>query len=92
VFGVSPAELLTIAIVILVVFGPERLPELSRKAGRALRELKDAADDLRRGIEAEAGVTESDLGTVRRAMPPTLDAEDPPQPPAAPAEGSGGAG
>jgi TatA/E family protein of Tat protein translocase len=48
VFGVSPAELLTIAIVILVVFGPERLPELSRKAGRALRELKDAAN-LRRG-------------------------------------------
>ena len=80
-FGVSPAELLTIAIVILVVFGPERLPELSRKAGKALRELKDAADDLRRGIESEAGLTESDLGTVRRAMPPTLDSDSSPQPP-----------
>jgi sec-independent protein translocase protein TatB len=73
VFGVSPAELLTIAIVVLVVFGPQRLPELSRKAGRALRELKNAADELRRGIEAEAGYMDDELSEVRRMMPPTLD-------------------
>jgi len=72
VFGVSPAELLTIAVVALVVLGPRRLPELSRKAGKALRELKDTADELRRGIEAE-NASESDLGEVRRSLPPTAD-------------------
>ena len=77
-FGVSPAELLTIAVVALVVLGPRRLPELSRKAGKALRELKDTADELRRGIEAE-NASGSDLGEVRRSLPPTT--ESPPESP-----------
>lgn len=69
-FGVSPAELVTIAVIALVVLGPRRLPELSRKAGRALRELKETAEELRRGIEAE-NPAETDLGDVRRSLPPT---------------------
>ena len=76
-FSVSPAEILTIAVVALVVFGPKRLPEISRKAGKALRELKDAAEDLRRGIEAEAG-GDTDLGEIRREMQGLLDV--PPSP------------
>lgn len=71
-FGVSPAELVTIAVIALVVLGPRRLPDLSRKAGRALRELKETAEELRRGIEAE-NPTESDLGEVRRSLPPTTE-------------------
>lgn len=74
-FSVSPAEILTIAVVALVVFGPRRLPELSRKAGKALRELKDTAEELRRGLEREIG-TDSDLGAVRREMQSTLDATE----------------
>lgn len=83
-FGVSPAELLTIAVVALVVFGPKRLPEMSRKAGKALKELKAVADDLRRNIEAETGALESDLGEVRRGLGPTLGAagHNPSSPPA----------
>ncbi len=74
-FSVSPAEILTIAVVALVVFGPRRLPELSRKAGKALRELKDTAEELRRGLEREIE-TDSDLGAVRREMQSTLDATE----------------
>ena len=73
-FGVSPAELVTIAVIALVVLGPRRLPEASRRAGRALRELRDTAEAWRQGLEAEMG--ETDLGEVRRALPPT--AEPPP--------------
>ena len=78
-FSVSPAEILTIAVVALVVFGPRRLPELSRKAGKALRELRDTAEDLRRGLEREIG-TDSDLGAVRREMQATLDPSEPDRP------------
>lgn len=84
-FSVSPAEILTIAVVALVVFGPKRLPELSRRAGKVLRELKEAADDLRRGIESEVG-PQSDLGDVRRELRGLLDIfpSDPPVPPLSP--------
>lgn len=89
-FSVSPAEILTIAVVALVVFGPKRLPELSRKLGGALRELKDTAADLRRGLESEVG-GESDLTAIRREMqglldiPPAKSASPPVEPSAKPA-------
>lgn len=71
VFSVSPAEILTIALVALIVFGPGRLPELSRKAGKVLREVRDSAQELRAGIEREAGGS-LDLADVRREMHATL--------------------
>jgi sec-independent protein translocase protein TatB len=59
----GPQELLVIAIVALLVFGPERLPELARnaakllakvrnEAGRNVREFREAADiaDLEREL------------------------------------------
>jgi sec-independent protein translocase protein TatB len=85
VFSVSPAELLTIALVALIVFGPKRLPEISRKAGKVLRDLKETASELKAGLEAESGGTISALGDVRREMKSTLDAltgEPVPQEPA----------
>ena len=85
-FSVSPAEILTIVVVALVVFGPRRLPELSRKAGKALRELKDTAQDLRRGLEQEIG-SESDLGQVRREMRSILGQTDGPPPAAESSDG-----
>ena len=51
----SGAEILTIAVIALVVFGPGRLPEIARTLGGYLRELKAAVSDLRQGIEQEIG-------------------------------------
>jgi Tat protein translocase TatB subunit len=74
VFSVSPAEILTIALVALVVFGPKRLPEISRKAGKVLREIKETAGELKQGLEAEYDDPIGALGDVRREMRSTLDA------------------
>ena len=41
------SEILTIAVVILIVFGPQRLPEMARKAGEMVAKLRDAAGTLR---------------------------------------------
>ena len=72
-FSVSPAEILTIAAIALIVFGPSRLPEISRKAGSVIRDIRDTASELRRGIESEVEDTTASLGEVRRAMRSTLD-------------------
>ena len=39
-FGIGPLELVVIAIVAVVVFGPDRLPEFARTAGRLLRQVR----------------------------------------------------
>ncbi|MBX6377299.1 MAG: twin-arginine translocase TatA/TatE family subunit [Clostridia bacterium] len=50
-------ELLIIALVALVVFGPSRLPELARSFGRSVAEFRRAAqevvDDVRDAVEDE---------------------------------------
>lgn len=45
--AVGPAEILVILIVGLLVFGPQRLPEVGRQVGAALRELRKMQDAVR---------------------------------------------
>jgi sec-independent protein translocase protein TatA len=44
-------EMLVIMVVILLLFGSKRLPELARGIGKSIREFKKAADDVRREID-----------------------------------------
>ena len=47
------SEIATIALVILIVFGPQRLPEMARKTGNLIRKVRTMAGDLRREFEGE---------------------------------------
>ena len=41
-FGVAWWEILLVLLVILLVFGPKRLPEMGRSLGRGIREFKES--------------------------------------------------
>jgi sec-independent protein translocase protein TatA len=41
-FGIGIWEILILLLVILLVFGPRRLPEMGRSLGRGMREFKDS--------------------------------------------------
>jgi Tat protein translocase TatB subunit len=45
--NVGPLELVVVLAVALIVVGPERLPELARSIGRALRQLRQVQDEVR---------------------------------------------
>lgn len=51
-------ELLLIFVVILLVFGPRRIPEIGRTLGKALGEFRKATDDLKSTIEREVRLEE----------------------------------
>lgn len=58
-FDLGMQELILIFIVALLVFGPKRLPELSRALGKGFRELKIALRGVQESIdEAETSVSE----------------------------------
>jgi TatA/E family protein of Tat protein translocase len=41
-FGISVPELLILLVVLLLVFGAKRLPEMGRSLGKGMREFKDS--------------------------------------------------
>lgn len=46
-------EIIIIALLALVVLGPNRLPEMARKIGHWTNELRSAAREITKGLEAE---------------------------------------
>jgi sec-independent protein translocase protein TatB len=90
VFSVSAAELMTIAVIALLVFGPKRLPEIARKAGKMLRSAREAADEIRSDLESEYGDTLEPLREARDDVRRAIGGADRPPPSRTrpPAEGS----
>ena len=46
-FGMGPTELIIIFMMIIVLFGAKRLPELARSMGRSIKEFKHATQGLK---------------------------------------------
>jgi TatA/E family protein of Tat protein translocase len=61
-------ELLVIALVALIIFGPRKLPEIGRKLGQTLSEFKRASEDFKRTWEYE-------VETERTHSAPRIEAE-----------------
>jgi sec-independent protein translocase protein TatA len=53
-------ELIVILLVVLVIFGPKRLPEMGRSFGRAIREFKNAGKEIQNDISKSMEEDDSD--------------------------------
>ena len=52
-FSIGPWEVLLILVVIVIVLGPHRLPEIAKTIGNTFRAIKKAGSDLTLGINRE---------------------------------------
>jgi sec-independent protein translocase protein TatA len=50
---IGPWEILILLLVILLIFGPKRLPELGRSLGRGMREFKNPVREMGEDKEPE---------------------------------------
>lgn len=67
-FNVGLGELILIAIIALLVFGPERLPELARTAGRLLGQLRRGAEEVQRALHEETAPLRQPFDESRRDL------------------------
>jgi sec-independent protein translocase protein TatA len=78
-FNLAGPDLIVILLIVLLLFGAKRLPELARGLGQAVNEFNKAKDDLQRQI------SRADEPTIH--APSQSVAQNPPtQAPAAPAQ------
>jgi len=61
VFDVGIQEIIFIAIIAVVVFGPDRMPELARQAARVLHQLRGFARKAQQELRDELGPEYADM-------------------------------
>lgn len=60
-FGMGFPEIAVILVVAMLVFGPEKLPEIAKQAGGFIRTLRQMADNAKNDLGREMGQDFSDL-------------------------------
>ncbi|MFT4008477.1 MAG: sec-independent translocase [Nocardioidaceae bacterium] len=60
-FGVGLPEMAVLFVIALVVFGPDKLPEFARQAGRLVRQLRTLSQNARDEIRSELGPEYADF-------------------------------
>ena len=59
-FNIGPAELMVIFILALLVFGPKKLPEVSRQIGKGIREFRRASEQIQGEIHGALNLDDAD--------------------------------
>jgi TatA/E family protein of Tat protein translocase len=71
----SIPHLIVIFIVALVIFGPEKLPELARNLGKVMAEFRRHTNELRYTFESHMRDIERDAEARKIAPPPAVSGE-----------------
>jgi len=50
-FGLSPQELFIVFLIILLLFGGKKIPEIARGLGKSMREFKKGVNDIKDEID-----------------------------------------
>jgi sec-independent protein translocase protein TatA len=81
--SIGPVEIVVVAAIALIVFGPERLPEIARNIGKAIQELRRMASDVREEFDLTIEEETPPKRTTEPESPPIPEEENPEAPPLA---------
>ena len=62
---ISGVEIAFILVVVLLVFGADKIPEIARSLGKGLRQVKDATNDIKSEISKSADKQNIDLNLTK---------------------------
>jgi sec-independent protein translocase protein TatA len=61
----SPIQIAVVMVVVLLVFGPEKMKDIGKQLGRAIREIRRAGSDFRSTLEGEDNRYDTDYTSPR---------------------------
>ena len=76
-FGISIWELMILLIVLLLIFGAKRLPEMGRSLGKGMREFKDSVTGVEEAVSTTTPTTSTPTPT-RVELPSASSVPDAP--------------
>lgn len=65
---VSGGELLVIVLVVFLVFGPNKMPEIARKMGKWMNELKNASNQITREFKQETSGIRNEINQAHSSL------------------------
>ena len=71
---IGPSEIIVIALLVLIVFGSKRLPDVARSLGRSARVFKSEVDEMNR--ESQASTPEAAATTMPSDLIEPAEATD----------------
>ena len=75
----GPLEILTVAVIALVVFGPQRLPEIARNVGKAINELRRMSAEVKSELQEGLSIDDVDAPETpepAKAIPANPDEQE----------------
>ena len=63
---ISGPEIFVILLIVVMVFGADKLPEIARGLGKGMRQIKDATNDIKREIKNSAEKHEIDIDVAAK--------------------------
>jgi sec-independent protein translocase protein TatA len=58
IMNLAGPDLIVILLIVLLIFGSKKLPELARGMGRAVKEFGTARDEIEKGLNHQSGPSE----------------------------------
>jgi sec-independent protein translocase protein TatA len=70
---ISGQEIFIILLVVLLLFGANKIPEIAKGLGKGMREFRKAADDIKREMNDHTGDLKKDFDEMNNEIKKTKD-------------------
>ncbi len=73
---ISGPEIIVVLLIVVLVFGTDKIPELARGLGKGIRQVKDATNDIKREINDSAKNQGIDTSVAKDIQKEVTDIKD----------------
>ncbi len=70
---ISGQEIFVILLVVLLLFGANKIPEIAKGLGKGMREFRKAADDIKKEMNDHTGDLKRDIKEMKDEIGKTKD-------------------